>query len=37
MEVFVLDNATFNFFLAQYALFFVPLFIYVSALSFVKE
>ena len=37
MEIVVLDNATFNFFLAQYALFFVPLFLYISALSFVND
>ncbi len=37
MEFVVLSNETFNFFLLQYAVFFVPLFIYISALSFVKE
>ncbi|GEM_PF-2553661 len=37
MEVVVLSNETFNFFLAQYAVFFVPLFIYISALTLTKD
>nr|DAP62873.1 MAG TPA: hypothetical protein [Inoviridae sp.] len=32
----VLNNDVFNYFLSIFALFFVPIFIYVIALSFVK-
>lgn len=36
MIIEVLNNAVFNYFVGIFVLFFIPIFIYVIALSFVK-